>query len=93
MEPLAKKPRVEDADPEGAKDLARDHVLFRVVESHEPDQLKREIDAGGKPFELDFYHQVFGTDEKIRGYTDLAVNVWLSSRTYQCWVDVKYSHK
>jgi hypothetical protein len=92
MEPSAKKARLEE-DVEDATDLARDYVRFRLVESHEPAELAREIDAGGKAFELDFFHQVFGIEEKIRGYTDLSVDVWLSSRTYHAWVDVRFSHR
>jgi hypothetical protein len=92
-EPAAKKARVGEEDAEDTTDMARDYLRFRLVESHEPEQLAKEIDAGGKEFQLDFFHQVFGIAEKIRGYTDLSVDIWFSARTYHAWVDVRYTHK
>jgi hypothetical protein len=94
--PAAKRARVQQepiADDEDDTDFAHQYVRFRLVTSHNQPELNKQIDAGGKEFELEYYHQVFGVDEKIRGYTDLRVDIWLSSQSYHAWVDVNYTHK
>lgn len=80
-------------DEEDDTDCAHNYVRCRLVTSHDQPELNKQIDAGGKEFQLEYYHQVFGIDEKIKGYTDLSVDIWLSSQSYHSWVDVKYTHK
>jgi hypothetical protein len=95
-EPAAKRARMQQesaVDEEDDKDLAHQYVRFRLVTSHDQAELNKQIDAGGQEFELEYYHQVFGVDEKIKGYTDLRVDIWLSSQSYHAWLDVNYTHK
>ncbi|KAK9917560.1 hypothetical protein WJX75_005792 [Coccomyxa subellipsoidea] len=38
-------------------------------------------------------HQFFGDEEEIKGYEDLEVDIWLSQRSYEALVEVRYSSK
>jgi hypothetical protein len=56
-------------------------------------EIEAEIDAGGIEFDAEYFHQLFGDDEVIKGYKDLRVNVWMSVQTYHTWLEIKYSKK
>ena len=56
-------------------------------------EIEAEIDAGGIEFDAEYFHQLFGDDEVIKGYKDLCVNVWMSVQTYHTWLEIRYSKK
>lgn len=37
--------------------------------------------------------QLFGDNEVIQGYRDLAIKVWVSARTYHAWIEIKFKEK
>ncbi len=59
--------------------------MQHLVEAITADELAEEIEEGGDVFSTEYFHQVFGEEERITGYKGLAVHIWLSARTYHAW--------
>lgn len=72
---------------------AHDAVTLRLVYASRPDELEREISAGGTAFKAEFLHQHFGDDEVIKGFNDLRITVWFHAQTYVAWVQIAYGSR
>jgi hypothetical protein len=70
-----------------------DVVRFRLVESVQASTMEEEIAEGGIEFDGEFFHQIFGESESIKGFKNLEVNLWFSAQTYHAWVEIKYTQK
>ena len=49
--------------------------------------------ASAASFPPTLTHQIFGREEEIQGYIDLAVNIWFSQRTFQALIELQYAAK
>lgn len=65
---------------------AADALTFHLLEGGSATELATEIDEGGGwPFQAEFFNQVFGDAEEIKGYQGLSVDIWLSLRSFHAW--------
>ncbi|BDA48752.1 Histone acetyltransferase type B catalytic subunit [Coccomyxa sp. Obi] len=68
---------------------ANEVITFHFLDAHkEPSEI-----CEASSFPPDMCHQFFGEEEEIKGYEDLAVDIWLSQRSYQALLEVRCSSR
>ncbi len=86
--PSAKRSRPLEADQFVSS--AQEVVKFRMLLSTSRDAILSEIEAGGgTTFDGEFFHQHFGEEETIKGYSGLEIDVWFSAHTFHAHIDIK----
>ncbi|KAK9815493.1 hypothetical protein WJX72_004587 [[Myrmecia] bisecta] len=82
----AKRARVADDFAVSANDCLTIHVLNPVQEA-------AGVIADDAAFHPEFTHQIFGDDEEIKGYSGLAIDVYVSQRDMRTLIEVSYTSK
>lgn len=94
-----KKMKGEEGKKEDFSTDSNSWLKFHIVDSNkEPiDDIKgvsmRKNNAWLVPFSPMFTHQIFSSYERIRGYTGLKINLYLSWATLKWYLKIRYSKK
>ena len=92
--PAAKRPKTVPSGSTGPPACsAPDVIKFHLCEAKEAGKLQEEIARGGLEFDGEFFHQHFGEEELIQGFTGLHIDIWLSAQSCHTWIDVQCSSK
>lgn len=89
-EPAAKKAKTSGSMPADYIIRAEEAVVFRIIEPGTGKDLQDVLAEGGQAFTPEYFHQVFGEEEEIKGYKDLAIDVWMCGATFHTWIDIQY---